>query len=473
MDGSIHYVRLCTIEILHINLDFSNNSKSNFVGNGSLSGILKDVLVIELHSTRKLNLDLIDLPGIVGGSLAGEPTDMMTQTRELAESYINDPNNPHSLIVCVVSSRTERVRNSQAIEIVQRYNKCSSTIGVLTMVDLCKDSFRNIEDPLWELKERLNGTSQDMPNLDFGYVALKNRDTVQKHNLADVNTTELEWIRSNIPELENLIVNEDSKNSIGINSLIKKLLKMLDIYTTTKWAPTEIERLRTETIKTEIEIRNLGEEFPGELISRIVLGKLKSVTLPMYSYQNIKTKCHSIAWPQVTSSYVSEKYFEEKLNVIKLIKPLVLAFLDECLLSPILKSIDVIFRDQENQFINYHFSRYSTFRIILEKTLTTWARNIKANLIDNQILSKVTSELIKKIEGDNNLRTDASSFNTEKRYIVKSKPLTPSAGGGFGATTASPFGGTGTSGFGINMMGNVGTGNPKFAPLIVSLLHIL
>jgi hypothetical protein len=42
-----------------------------FAGNGSLSGILKDVLVIELNSTRKLNLDLIDLPGIVGASLVG------------------------------------------------------------------------------------------------------------------------------------------------------------------------------------------------------------------------------------------------------------------------------------------------------------------------------------------------------------------------------------------------------------------
>lgn len=30
---------------------------------GNLSGIISDVLIIEMFSTRKLNIDLIDLPG--------------------------------------------------------------------------------------------------------------------------------------------------------------------------------------------------------------------------------------------------------------------------------------------------------------------------------------------------------------------------------------------------------------------------
>ena len=33
----------------------------------------------------------------------------------------------------------------------------SYIIGVLTMVDLCKDTIRKPEDPYWELKERLDG----------------------------------------------------------------------------------------------------------------------------------------------------------------------------------------------------------------------------------------------------------------------------------------------------------------------------
>ena len=328
---------------------------------------------------------MIDLPGIVGASVAGEPTDMMIQTRELVESYINDPKNPHCLIVCVVSSRTERIRNSQAMEMIQRYNKHNTTIGVLTMIDLCKDTFRNTNDPFWELKERLNGTSQDMPNLDFGYVALKNRDTIQKHNLADVNISEYDWLTTNIPEMEHLLTsNDESSNAIGIDALIKKILNFLDIYVLEKWSTKEMERLQLETSNTRQEYYNLGRILNGHALCDIILNKIKLNFIPSYSYETIKKLCDTITLPQITAAPLSEEYFQQKINMFVKAKNIISSFLEQCLIKPISTAMNNIFTDKiiNSYTTSNQLSRYSIFRSLLEETLLAWAMEMKCNLME-------------------------------------------------------------------------------------------
>ena len=110
--------------------------------NGKVTGVTDDRIIIELYSPLCVNLDLIDLPGIVAGSIPGEPTDMMDRTRNLSASFLNDKAHPHTFVIAVASAREARIRNSQAMELVQRYNKVQFTIGALTMADLSADSRR-------------------------------------------------------------------------------------------------------------------------------------------------------------------------------------------------------------------------------------------------------------------------------------------------------------------------------------------
>lgn len=104
--------------------------------NGAPVGVSGDVLCLEVYSTEAPNLDIVDLPGLVGGAMLGEPSDMSQQTRALTERYLADE---HTLVCCVVSARAERVRNSQAFELVQRHEKQAKCVGVLTMCDRCAD----------------------------------------------------------------------------------------------------------------------------------------------------------------------------------------------------------------------------------------------------------------------------------------------------------------------------------------------
>ena len=229
--------------------------------NGAVTGVTDDRIIIELYSPLCVNLDLIDLPGIVAGSIPGEPEDMMDRTRNLSASFLNDKAHPHTFVIAVASAREARIRNSQAMELVQRYNKVQFTIGALTMADLSADSRR--ESPYTRLIERLNAQADDTPELGLGYVALKNRDTVtatrenqSREELEKANQDEKEWFAEHL---------SGHTERCGIESLVDRLVQKVDEYTRGPWIEAERERIETELVKVRQELSDMGEFLPNSL----------------------------------------------------------------------------------------------------------------------------------------------------------------------------------------------------------------
>lgn len=224
--------------------------------NGRLMGVAHDRIIIELYSSLCVNLDLIDLPGIVAGSIPGEPADMMQQTRDLSASFLDDAANPHTFVIAVASARDARIRNSQAMELVQRYNKVQFTIGALTMADLSADS--RLENPYQRLEQRLRAEADDTPELGLGYVALKNRDTVGHTNLSleDANEEEKRWFNEHLP---------NSTEFCGIDNLIDRLVNKVEEYTSGTWLEAERGRILNEITATRTSLNTLGEFLPADL----------------------------------------------------------------------------------------------------------------------------------------------------------------------------------------------------------------
>ena len=224
--------------------------------NGRLMGVAHDRIIIELYSSLCVNLDLIDLPGIVAGSIPGEPADMMQQTRDLSASFLDDAANPHTFVIAVASARDARIRNSQAMELVQRYNKVQFTIGALTMADLSADS--RLENPYQRLEQRLRAEADDTPELGLGYVALKNRDTVGHANLSleDSNEEEKRWFDEHLP---------NSTELCGIDNLIDRLVRKVEEYTKGTWLQAERGRILNEINATRTSLNTLGEFLPADL----------------------------------------------------------------------------------------------------------------------------------------------------------------------------------------------------------------
>jgi GTPase SAR1 family protein len=280
-------------------------SLNNETGTGAVTGVTSDRLLIKLFSTRKLNLDLIDLPGIVAGSIRDEPSDMMDRTRKIAGSYLDDINNPHTFVIAVVSATETRIRNSQAMELVQRYNKAKMTIGVLTMADLAGDP-RSNSNPYEILKGRLDGNADDLPSIDLGYFALKNRDTsVTTENVQDlvrVNEEEKSWFEENLP---------DHTSQCGINSLIAQLVHMLEKYMLEKWVKAERERLSTLREEVASKLVTLGSFIPSDVTNLVERFHIKlserankmaySTALKFCDYSCMLTRP-----PIITAPFVSE-----------------------------------------------------------------------------------------------------------------------------------------------------------------------
>ncbi|KAG7377001.1 hypothetical protein PHYPSEUDO_012338 [Phytophthora pseudosyringae] len=215
-----------------------------------LKGVVDHVLEIQVRSPHVPNLNLLDLPGIVAGKLIDEPEDMMQRTRALVEKYLKMPD---TLVLAVVPA-FERVRNSQAFQLVQQFKLTDKTIGVLTMVDRALDD-ADPEGPLAQVMSRLNGTSSDIVYLKEGYVAVRNRDTrlVPEVTLEEFKDEEDAWMEENLPRY---IDRRLASSSV----LVKKIEEMLADHVRRSWVPQVQAKIESEREKTGQKLASFGPD---------------------------------------------------------------------------------------------------------------------------------------------------------------------------------------------------------------------
>ncbi|ETI39271.1 hypothetical protein L914_14533 [Phytophthora nicotianae] len=215
-----------------------------------LAGVVDHVLEIEVRAPNLPNLKVVDLPGIVAGKLIDEPEDMMQRTRALVEKYLKMPD---TLVLAVVPA-FERVRNSQAFQLVQQYKLADKTIGVLTMVDRALDE-TNPEGPLTQVKSRLDGTSSDIVYLKEGYVAVRNRNSrlVPEVSLEEFKEEEDAWLEGNLPGYID-------RRLASSTVLVDKLEKMLATHIRQYWVPATQAKIKKEIEKVADKVASLGPD---------------------------------------------------------------------------------------------------------------------------------------------------------------------------------------------------------------------
>lgn len=220
-------------------------------------GVTDQQLTIEVRKASVPTLDLIDLPGIVAASVEGEPADMMTRTRSITESYMRQPD---TIVVVVVPANITRVRDSQAIQLVQECAKQEVTLGVLAKADLAHDpryKQRKQASPYWELSQRLAGEADDMVALPNGWVAVKNRDTLvaeeEAAGLAMSAHAEREWFGS-----EASIPAAVATSQCGIDALLRKIDGLYTTHIKSTWVPQALVHLNQEMETVTLKIESLG-----------------------------------------------------------------------------------------------------------------------------------------------------------------------------------------------------------------------
>lgn len=103
----------------------------DLTGNGKT--ITTKPIDLTIYSPRVLDISLVDLPGIVKISVAGQHQDLCNRIREMIVDYISSPNS----IILAISAANNDLANSDALQIAHQVDPNGErTLGVLTKIDI-------------------------------------------------------------------------------------------------------------------------------------------------------------------------------------------------------------------------------------------------------------------------------------------------------------------------------------------------
>eukprot|EP00965_Chrysotila_dentata_P166100 5484254-Pleurochrysis_carterae.AAC.1 len=221
------------------------------------AGVIDEPLTIEVRKKSVPTLEMIDLPGVVAASIAGEPSDMMQRTRNITEKYLRCED---TIVVAVVPANITRVRDSQAMQMIQANRKEDITIGVLAKCDLSYDPrFKQHKQstPYWQLEKRLAGEADDMISLSNGWLAVKNRDTqIEEEETSDFSQSleiEQKWFAS-----EAHISKEICDGQCGVDALLKRIDDLFTKHFRCTWVPKAISHIETKMADVKRNLMLLG-----------------------------------------------------------------------------------------------------------------------------------------------------------------------------------------------------------------------
>lgn len=199
--------------------------------NGSLTGIIDDILVVEIHSTLVHNLRLLDLPGIIQTVHEYEPLDLAERSQALVRRHLEMDD---TLVLAVVSAQ-EGIRSSLTMRWIQERMLMEKTVCVLTKSDLLVDARREFEHRPFHMLESVIEAGQQVLSR---VIALKNPDTKipVRPGLDEATAEESRWFSENLPDLLAL-------KKAGLQAVSEQLVGLFKTYTT-NWVPKTIDLLR-------------------------------------------------------------------------------------------------------------------------------------------------------------------------------------------------------------------------------------
>lgn len=247
---------------------------SNVLSESGINGFSRDSIVIRVSSPDSPDLTLIDLPGIVRTSTAGQDAGVIEQVNSLIDHYISQPN---TIILAVVPSN----QDIATIDILERASHVDTsgirTVGVLTKPDLIGPG--NEEEVLQVLLNKRKP-------LQLGYTIVKNASQKQLNEQKTSTSSSSSTLSSSYDarkDEDDFFQNHSFFGSyytsqsqyFGVKQLITKLTKLLI---------THIKR----TLPTMLsDIRSLLSNFRNELTA---IGGLEEVIVDVKDMRSVLSK---------------------------------------------------------------------------------------------------------------------------------------------------------------------------------------
>ncbi|KAL2133694.1 hypothetical protein VTI74DRAFT_1870 [Chaetomium olivicolor] len=243
-------------------------------------GFSSDVLRIRIFAQDVPNLTLVDLPGFYHGSSQSQKAEGRLVVDELVRSYMQQPS---TIILAVVSARTDIVQQKVLDEAAIFDPERERTLGVITQLDRL--------DPGSETEKYFEiacGNDETL-KLRYPWHLLRNRSEKEAECSDDQrDATETDFLSSGI---WSRLPEEDK----GIGALRVKLSKIMSRHIA-KSLPRVLEDMKKCVDERKSKISKLGEQRSDPRQCRLYL-------------DDINRKFRQIAWQAVQGHYANSNFF--------------------------------------------------------------------------------------------------------------------------------------------------------------------
>ena len=215
---------------------------------GTSKNVVDTPIHIRIRSPNVPNLSIIDLPGMTNIALTdqGQPEDIKQNIEKMLIKYIK---NPRTLILSIIPATID-VESDMGLGLIKAYDpEFKRTIGVLTKIDMLKDS--NVD-------HYLRGEISQNLQLAYGYFAVRNRssDEVKTLSVKDGYQIESKFFADSEP-----YKSSGQKAKMGSLNLGSKLSEIL-LQHIKECLPTVMDEIKKMDYDNEKQLDEIGRDYP-------------------------------------------------------------------------------------------------------------------------------------------------------------------------------------------------------------------
>ena len=240
-------------------------------GSGNMQVVIDHRIEIEIRAADLVDIDLLDLPGIVS-----MPKDVAEASLRLTRDFLQRDD---TLALCVIDDLLPAVRSSQALGEIGRVDGLGArTIVVLTKVDMLQGPSSQ-QNPA-RLAHRLANPATTVGFAPKAFIPVINRGEDDGRSLSDTldaeEATFAEWKRTT-PELP-------AADHLGLTGVLKSLNSLIEEHIRQKWLPHQLEKAtrRLQVVRDEIDslgALSVSRELFLDRLCEVVSEKLAELDL--------------------------------------------------------------------------------------------------------------------------------------------------------------------------------------------------
>lgn len=221
---------------------------------GSSKNVVDIPINIRVKSPNVPNLSVVDLPGMTNIALTdrGQPENIKENIEKMLSKYIK---NPRTIILAIIPATID-VESDMGLGLIKTYDpQFRRTIGVLTKVDMLKDS--NVEN-------YLSGTISKNLQLGYGYFTVRNRSSEEVKTLSVKEGYALESRFFSETEPYKSSSYKDRMGSINLGNRLSEIL----LSHLRACLPVVMEEIKNLELSIETQLDEIGRDYPSTDVAK-------------------------------------------------------------------------------------------------------------------------------------------------------------------------------------------------------------